>query len=196
MKPCTRRGPKIGKKNTIELWCTNFWQSSECSCGCTYEVYTETNGKQQLDNPNYRIGSMVTHFQLPPNEFHWATRQVRDIAVCRLSRRLIFLWGAVVRQYATSLINYPVQNRVGGSWVSWLYLWLWQYWDFRIAGILRGEQEEWRDAGGLQKNSRQIEKVSLQYFSFGLFNQIYGMSVGRPCVTVTVTQLSIESPYT
>ena len=28
-----------------------------------------------------RIGSMVTHFQLPPYEYHWATRQARDIAI-------------------------------------------------------------------------------------------------------------------
>ncbi len=40
----------------------------------------ETNGKQQLDNIT-RIGSMVTHFQLPPYEFHWATRPARDTAI-------------------------------------------------------------------------------------------------------------------
>jgi hypothetical protein len=28
-----------------------------------------------------RIGSMVTHFQLPAYEFHWATRKARDIAI-------------------------------------------------------------------------------------------------------------------
>ncbi len=43
---------------------------------------TKTNGKQQLDNLT-RIGStsMVTHFQLPPCVYHWATRQARDIAI-------------------------------------------------------------------------------------------------------------------
>ncbi len=40
----------------------------------------ETNGKQQLDNLT-RIGSLVTHFQLPPYEFRWATRQAKDIAL-------------------------------------------------------------------------------------------------------------------
>jgi hypothetical protein len=29
-----------------------------------------------------------------------------------------------------------------------------------VAGILRGQQEEWGDAGGFQENSRKIEKVS------------------------------------
>ncbi len=38
MKPCTRRGPKIGKK-TLESCDVQTFDSpvSECSCWCTYE---------------------------------------------------------------------------------------------------------------------------------------------------------------
>ncbi len=71
----------------------------------------ETNGKLQLDNLT-RIGSMVTHFQLSPYEFHWATRQGRDIAISANSLGTWFSQGEVARQNATSLRNYPEQNRV------------------------------------------------------------------------------------
>ncbi len=40
----------------------------------------ETNGKQQHNLTRMAV-CMETHFQLPPYEFHWATRQARDIAI-------------------------------------------------------------------------------------------------------------------
>ncbi len=42
---------------------------------------TETNGKQQLDNPNLDRQYAVTHCQLSPYEFHWPTSQARDNAI-------------------------------------------------------------------------------------------------------------------
>jgi hypothetical protein len=79
MKPCARRDPKIGKKNSRVLWCPNFSQSSECICWRTYEGIQKQMANNSLTLPT-RIGSVVTHFQLPPYEFHWANRQARDIA--------------------------------------------------------------------------------------------------------------------
>jgi hypothetical protein len=70
-------------KNTRELWCTKFWQSSDCSFWCIYVLYVGI--EKQMANNSWtvptRISSMVTHYQLPPYEFHWATRQARDIAI-------------------------------------------------------------------------------------------------------------------
>ncbi len=51
---------------------------------------TKTNGKQQLENP-FRIGSMVTHFQLPTYEYYWTSRKLGILHQCQLSRHLIFL---------------------------------------------------------------------------------------------------------
>jgi hypothetical protein len=79
MKPWSRRVPKIGKK-TLE--------------SCMYKILiikwkqllvhiwrnTKTNGNNNLRIP-IRIGSMVTHFQLPQYEYHWTSRQARDIAI-------------------------------------------------------------------------------------------------------------------
>jgi hypothetical protein len=51
MKPCTMRVPEIGE------------------CSCWYEGIQ----KQKADNSwtlTTRVDSMVTHFQLPPCEFH------------------------------------------------------------------------------------------------------------------------------
>ncbi len=46
----------------------------------TYEEIQKQIADNRWTIPT-RIDSMVTHFQLPPNEFHWATRQARDIAI-------------------------------------------------------------------------------------------------------------------
>ncbi len=64
-----------------------------------------------------RIGSMVTHFQLPPYEYHWATRQARDIARdIAISANSPCTWffskEQLCGQYRTSFRNYPAQNRV------------------------------------------------------------------------------------
>ncbi len=59
------------------------------------------------------LGSMVSHFQLPPYEYHWATRQARNIAISANSLGTCFISKEqLCGQYETSLRNYPVQNRV------------------------------------------------------------------------------------
>jgi hypothetical protein len=73
----------------------------------------ETNGKQQLDNLS-RIGSMVTHFQLPPYEFHWATRQARDIAISANSPGIRFFSKEKLRgrtQRLLEIIPYRKEER-------------------------------------------------------------------------------------
>jgi hypothetical protein len=69
MKPCTRIYPNIGKKNTRELCVKTFDNKVNAVVGAHIGRNRETNGKQQLDNLT-RIGSIVTHFKLPPYEFH------------------------------------------------------------------------------------------------------------------------------
>ncbi len=78
MKPCIRKGPKIGKKTLESCDVQNFDNEVNAVVGA------EGIQKQMADNSwtiPTRIGSRVTHFQLPPYEFHWATRQARDIAI-------------------------------------------------------------------------------------------------------------------
>ncbi len=61
---------------------------------------------------------MVTHFQLPPYEYLWATRQVRDIAINVNSLGTWFFskeW--LCGQYRTPFRNYPVQNRGERGWL-------------------------------------------------------------------------------
>jgi hypothetical protein len=68
MKPYTRRGPKIGKKNIRELYVQNFDNQGNAIVGAHMKQM-----KQMANNSwtiPIRIGSMVTHFQLPPYEFH------------------------------------------------------------------------------------------------------------------------------
>ncbi len=68
-----------------------------------------------------RLGSMVTHFQLPPYEYHWATRQARDIAITANSLGTWFFSKEYLcGQCETSFRNYLIQNRgERGSWLSW-----------------------------------------------------------------------------
>jgi hypothetical protein len=57
---------------------------------------------------------LVTHFQLPPYEYHWATKQARDIAISATSLGTWFFSKEhLCGQYGTSLRSYPTQNRSG-----------------------------------------------------------------------------------
>jgi hypothetical protein len=58
-----------GQKNTRELLCTKFLQSSESSCWCTYEGIQKQMANNSLRIP-IRIGNTVTDFQLPLYEYH------------------------------------------------------------------------------------------------------------------------------
>jgi hypothetical protein len=69
MKPCHRRVPKIGKK-TLESCDVQNIEHQVNAVVCPHMKEYKTNGKQQLDNPATRKGSMLTHFQLPPYEYH------------------------------------------------------------------------------------------------------------------------------
>ncbi len=52
VKPCTRRDPKIGKKTLENCDKQNFYNQVNAVVGAHMGRKTETNGKQQLDNPN------------------------------------------------------------------------------------------------------------------------------------------------
>ncbi len=59
-----------------------------------------------------RICSMVTHFHLPTCEYHWTSRQARDIAISATSLGTWFFSKEYLcGQNITSFRNYPVQNR-------------------------------------------------------------------------------------
>jgi hypothetical protein len=51
MKPCARRVPKIGKKNTRELYVQNFDNQVKTVVGAHMKE-SKTSGKQQLENLN------------------------------------------------------------------------------------------------------------------------------------------------
>jgi hypothetical protein len=51
MKPCTRRVPKIGKKTLESCNVQNFDNQVKLVVGAHIKEY-QTNGKQQLENPN------------------------------------------------------------------------------------------------------------------------------------------------
>ena len=71
MKPCTRRVPKIGKKTLESCNVQNFDNQVKAVVGAQF---TYEGIQKQMANNSWRIpiriGSMVTHFQLPPYEFH------------------------------------------------------------------------------------------------------------------------------
>ena len=71
-----------------------------------------TTGESQLG-----IGSMATHFQLPPHEYHWATRQARDIAISANSLGTWFFSKEKLRgkmQRLLEIIPYRTEERGGG----------------------------------------------------------------------------------
>ncbi len=65
MKPCNRRGPKIGKKTQESCDVQTFDNKVNAVMKEQRNKWLTTAGQS-----NYRIGSMVTNFQLPPYEFH------------------------------------------------------------------------------------------------------------------------------
>ncbi len=74
----------------------------------------ETNGKQQQDNLTHLT---LNHFQLPPYEFHWATRQARDIAINANSLGTWFFSKEMLRgrmQRLLEIILYRTEYRGGG----------------------------------------------------------------------------------
>ncbi len=68
MKPCTRRVSKIGKK-TLEICNVQNIDNQVKAVVGTYEGIQKQMANKSL-RILIRINSMVTHFQLPPYEYH------------------------------------------------------------------------------------------------------------------------------
>jgi hypothetical protein len=70
MKPCTRRVPKIGKKTLESCNKQNFDNQVKAVVGAHMKEYRNKWQTTAGESHAIRIGSIVTHFQLPPYEYH------------------------------------------------------------------------------------------------------------------------------
>jgi hypothetical protein len=69
MKPCTMRAPEIGKKILESCDVQNFDNQVNAVVGAHMKRYR--NKRQTTAGPSQpRIESIITHFQIPPYEFH------------------------------------------------------------------------------------------------------------------------------
>ncbi len=157
MKPCTRRVPKISKKTIETCDVQNFAQSSESSCWGTYEGIQKQMANNSWTIPSW-IGSMVTHFQLPPYEYHWAARQARDIAI---SANSLGTWSfskeQLCGQFRRSLRNYPIQNRVERRRLPNAYLW------YKQCTLATQKSSCWCTYEGIQKQmANNSLKISIR----------------------------------
>jgi hypothetical protein len=170
---------------------------------------TETNGKQQLDNP-IRIGSMVTHFQLPPY-----------IAIIANSLNIWFLSKEqLCGQYGMSLRNYPVQNRVERGrlptcdkfayryvWSNSLKMfnmcrsgtWWWRVWVWRTVGFTSARSPPTRHSPSLCVYMCQVSSTiylltrhsqSLCVYMCQVSSTIYLLTRHSPSLCVYMCQVS------